>query len=151
MVCPVSPYCIVLGNIMCKHFIKYESQHFLFPIYKREKHWTYQLLPINVLACDSTKQVFKYVLHWKIIIDFLHFNELWPCVYIKLKKYVTSPWISWNLVTIFLTYMDSLYVEMVSWQIQQHVKILIPNLTEYKIYSWKLGNHLIKMNAGPPS
>ena len=40
--------------------------------------------------------------------------------------------------------MDSLYVEMVSWQRPQHVKMLIPNLTEYNIYSWKLGYHAIK-------
>ena len=40
--------------------------------------------------------------------------------------------------------MESLYVEMVSWQRLQRVKILIPNLTEYKIYSGKLGYHLIK-------
>ena len=44
----------------------------------------------------------------------------------------------------FLTYMDSFYVEMVSWQRPQRVKILISNLTEYKIYSWKLGYHAIK-------
>ena len=98
-----------------------------------------------------TKQVFKYVLHWNIIIVFLHFDELGPCVYIKLKKYVTGPWISWNLVYIFLTYMDSLYVELVSWQRPQPVKMLIPNLTEYKIYSRKLGYHAIKMNAHPIS
>ena len=53
----------------------------------------------------QTKQVFKYVLHWNIIIVFLHFDVLGPCVYIKLKKYVTGPWIPWNLVYIFLTYM----------------------------------------------
>ena len=40
--------------------------------------------------------------------------------------------------------MDSLYVEMVSWQRPQPVKMLIPNLTEYKIYSRKLGYHAIK-------
>ena len=40
--------------------------------------------------------------------------------------------------------MDSFYVEMVSWQRPQRVKILIPNLIEYKIYSWKLGFHIIK-------
>ena len=95
----------------------------------------------------QTKQVFKYVLHWNIIIVFLHFDELGPCVYIKLKQYVTGPWISWNLVYIFLTYMDSLYVEMVSWQRPQPVKMLIRNLTEYKIYSRKLWYHAIKMNA----
>ena len=100
----------------------------------------------------QTKQVFMYVLHWNIIVVFfLHFDELGPCVYIKLKKYVTGPWISWNLVYIFLTYMDSLYVEMVSWQRPQPVKMLIPNLTEYKIYSRKLGYHTIKMNAHPIS
>ena len=38
----------------------------------------------------QTKQVFKYVLHWNIIIVFLHFDELGPHVYIKLKKYVTG-------------------------------------------------------------
>ena len=43
--------------------------------------------------------------------------------------------------------MDSVYVEMVSWQKSQPLKILIPNLTEYKIYSRKLGYHAIKMNA----
>ena len=99
----------------------------------------------------QTKQVFKYVWHWNIIIVFLHFDELGPCVYIKFKKYVTGPWISWNLVYIFLTYMDSLYDEMESWQRPQLVKMLIPNLTEYKIYSRKLGYHAIKMNAHPIS
>ena len=40
----------------------------------------------------QTKQVFNYVLQWNIIIVFfLHFDELWPCVYFKLKKYVTGP------------------------------------------------------------
>ena len=34
----------------------------------------------------QTKQVFKYVLHLNIINVFLHFDELGPCVYIKLKK-----------------------------------------------------------------
>ena len=34
----------------------------------------------------QTKQVFKYVLHWNIIIVFLHLDELGPCVYIKLKN-----------------------------------------------------------------
>ena len=48
-------------------------------------------------------------------------------------------------------YMDSFYVEMVSWQRPQRVKILIPILTEYKIYSWKLGYRVIKMNAHPQS
>ena len=43
--------------------------------------------------------------------------------------------------------MDSLYVEMVSWQRLQPVKMLIPSLTEYKIYSGKLGYHALKMNA----
>ena len=34
--------------------------------------------------------------------------------------------------------MDSLYVEMVSWQRPQPVKILIPNLTEkkYTVVNW---------------
>ena len=45
--------------------------------------------------------------------------------------------------------MDSLYVEMLSWQRPQPVKIIIPNLTEYKIYSRKLWYHAIKMNAYP--
>ena len=67
----------------------------------------------------QTRQVFKYVLHWNIIIVFFTFR----CVYIKLKKYVTGPWISWDLVYIFLTYMDSLYVEMVSSQRPQPVKM----------------------------
>ena len=40
--------------------------------------------------------------------------------------------------------MDSLYVEMVSWQRPQPVKMLIPNLTEYKINSQKLAYHAIK-------
>ena len=40
--------------------------------------------------------------------------------------------------------MDSFYVEMVSWKRSQRGKIWIPNLTEYKIYSWKLGDHEIK-------
>ena len=52
---------------------------------------------------------------------------------------------------IFLTYMDSLYVEMVSWQRPQCVKSSNPNLTEYIINSWKLGYHVIKMNAHPLS
>ena len=47
--------------------------------------------------------------------------------------------------------MDSLYVEMVSGQRPQPVKMLIPSLTEYKIYSRKLGYHAIKMNAHPIS
>ena len=47
--------------------------------------------------------------------------------------------------------MDSLYVQMVSWQRPQSVKILIPNLTEYKIYSWKLEHRVIKMNTHPIS
>ena len=34
----------------------------------------------------QTKYVFRYVLHWNIIIVFLHFDELVPCVYIKLKN-----------------------------------------------------------------
>ena len=34
--------------------------------------------------------------------------------------------------------------EMVSWQISKSVKKLIPNLTKYKIYSWKLGYDIIK-------
>ena len=51
------------------------------------------------------------------------------------------------LVYIFLTYMDSLYVEMVSLQRPQPVKMLIPTLTEYKIYNRKLGYHAIKRNA----
>ena len=49
------------------------------------------------------------------------------------------------------SYMDSLYAEMVSWQRSQPVKMLIPNLTEYKIYSRKLGYHAIKINAHPKS
>ena len=40
--------------------------------------------------------------------------------------------------------MDSLYVEMVSWQRPQPVKMLIPNLIEYKIYSRKMGYYAIK-------
>ena len=71
----------------------------------------------------QTKQVFKYILHWNIIIVFFTFDELGSCVYIKLKKYVTGSWIAWNLVYIFLTYMASLYVEMVSWQRLQRIKI----------------------------
>ena len=39
--------------------------------------------------------------------------------------------------------MDSLYVEMVSWQRPQPVNMLLPNLTEYKISSRKLGYHAI--------
>ena len=40
----------------------------------------------------QTKQVLKYVLHRNIIFAFfLHFDELGPCVYIKLKKYATGP------------------------------------------------------------
>ena len=96
----------------------------------------------------QTKQVFKYVLHWNIIIVFFTFGWIRA---IKLKTYVTGPWISWNLVYIFLTYMDSLYVEMVSWQRPQPVKMLIQNLTEYKINSRKLGYHAIKMNTHPIS
>ena len=37
---------------------------------------------------------------------------------------------------------------MLKWQ---PVKMLIPNLIEYKIYSPKLGYHAIKMNAHPIS
>ena len=47
--------------------------------------------------------------------------------------------------------MDSLYVEMVSLQRPQPVETLIPNLTEYKTYSRKLGYPAIKMNAHPIS
>ena len=92
----------------------------------------------------QTKQVFKYVLHWNIIIVFFTFQWIRAMCLHQVEKYVTGPWISWNLVYIFLTYTESLYVEMVSWQRRQWVKISIPNLTEYKIYSWKLGYHLIK-------
>ena len=46
--------------------------------------------------------------------------------------------------------MDSLYVEMVSWQRPQRVKILIQNLTEYKIYSWKMGHHVIARGQSGP-
>ena len=80
----------------------------------------------------QTKPVFMYVLHWNIIIVFLHLDELGPCVYIKLKKYVSGPWFSWNLVNIFLTYMDSFDVEMVSWQRPHRV-----NFFPKFIYSWK--------------
>ena len=99
----------------------------------------------------QTKQVFKYVLHWNIIIVFFTFRWIRAMCLQQVKKYVTGPWISKNLVYIFLTYMDSLYVEMVSWQGPQPVKMLIPNLAEYKIYSRKLGYHAIKMNAHPIS
>ena len=34
---------------------------------------------------------------------------------------------------------------------QVPVKLLFPNVTEYKIYSRKLGYHAIKMNAHPVS
>ena len=89
----------------------------------------------------QTKQVFKYVLHWNIIIVFFTFRWIIAVYLHQVKKYVTGPWISWNLVYIFLTYTYSLYVEMVSWQRPQPVKMLIPNLTEYKIYSRKFGYH----------
>ena len=95
----------------------------------------------------QTKQGFKHVLNWNIIIVFFTFRWIRAMCLHQLKKYVTGPWISWNLVYIFLTYMDSLYVEMVSWQTLQPVKILIPNLTEYKVYIRKLGYRAIKMNA----
>ena len=60
---------------------------FLFPIHNREK-----TLKIS-LSTDKrsrmviqTKQVLKNVLHLNIIIVFfLHFDKLGPCVYIKLK------------------------------------------------------------------
>ena len=79
----------------------------------------------------KTKSVLKYVLHCNIVIEFLHFDELGPCVYIKLKKYVDFH----EILSTFLTYMDSYCVEMVSLQRPQRVKILNSNLTEYKIYS----------------
>ena len=97
----------------------------------------------------QTKQVFKYVLHWNIIIVFFTFRWIRIMCLHQVKKYVTGPWISWNVIYIFLTYMDSLYVEMVSWQIPQPVKMLISNLTEYKIYSWKLGYYAIKNECQP--
>ena len=37
--------------------------------------------------------------------------------------------------------MGSFYVEMIYWQRSQRVKIWIPNLSEYKIYSWKYVYH----------
>ena len=83
----------------------------------------------------QTKQVFKYVLQWNMIIVFFTFWWIRAMCLHQVEKYVTGPWISWNYVYIFLTYMESLYVEMVSWQRPQRVKILIPNSTEYKIYS----------------
>ena len=99
----------------------------------------------------QTKQLFKYVLHKNIIIVYFTFRWIRAMCLHQVKKYVSGPWISWNLVYIFLTYMDSLYVEMVSWQRPQPVKMLISNLTEYKIYSQKFGYHAIKMNAYPIS
>ena len=39
----------------------------------------------------QTKQALKYVLHQNLINIFLHFDELGPCVNIKLKKYFTGP------------------------------------------------------------
>ena len=97
----------------------------------------------------QTKQVFKYVLHWNIIIVFFTFWWIRAMCLHQVEKNVTGPWISWNFVYIFLQYMESLYVEMVSWQRPQSVKKLIPNLTEYKIYGWKLGYHLIKNDCPP--
>ena len=41
---------------------------------------------IHTSMVIQTKQVFKYVLHGNIIIVFLHFDELGPGVYIKLKN-----------------------------------------------------------------
>ena len=64
----------------------------------------------------QTKQVVKYVLHWNIIIVFFTFRWIRAMCLHQDKKYVTGPWRSWKLVYIFLTYMDSLYVEMISWQ-----------------------------------
>ena len=43
---------------------------------------------------------------------------------------------------------------MLKWYLDKDrnpVKMLILNLTEYKIYSQKLGYHAIKMNAHPVS
>ena len=99
----------------------------------------------------QTKQVFKYVLHWNIIIVFSTFRWIGAMCLHQVEKYVTGPWILWISVCIFLTYMDSLYVEMIFWQRPQPVKMLIPNLTEYKVYSRKLGYHAIKINAYPIS
>ena len=58
----------------------------------------------------QTKQVFKYVLHWNIIIVFFTFRWIRAMCLHQIKKYVSGPWISWNLVYIFLTYMDLFYV-----------------------------------------
>ena len=35
---------------------------------------------------NQTKQAFKYILHWNIIIVFFHFDELGPFVYMRLKN-----------------------------------------------------------------
>ena len=60
------------------------------------------------------------------LLYFLHLHELGPCVYIKLKNMLPVLEFHEILVYIFSRYMDSLYVEMVSWQRPQYVKILIP-------------------------
>ena len=65
----------------------------------------------------QTKQVFKYVYTETLLLYFLHLDELGPCVYIKLRNYVTGPWISWNLVYIFLIYIWIVY--MLKWYLDK--------------------------------
>ena len=116
------------------------------------KHWTYQLLPINVLAWWFKLSKYSSMFYTETyLLYFFTFRWIRAMCFHQVEKNVIGPWISWNLIYIFLTYMDSLYVEMVFWQSLQCVKMLITNLTEYKIVSWKLGYHVIKMNAHPIS
>ena len=85
--------------LLCKHFIKKESRHL---ISKNIVFIFFQSIigeTLNISTSTNkrtsmmiqTKQVIKYVLHLNIIIVFFHFGELGPCVYIKLKTYVTGP------------------------------------------------------------
>ena len=113
---------------------------FLFPISNREKHWTYQLLPINVLAWWFKLSKYSSMFYSETWL--LYFFTFWwiraMCLH-QVEKYVTGPWISWHFVYIFLTYMESLYVEMVSWQRPQRVKILIQKFDWIQNIQLKIG------------
>ena len=120
-----------------------------------EKHWN-----ISTSYNKHTIMVIQTDLNWThclstcmfynetYLLYTLYFDELGPCVCNKLKRYVTGPWFSWNSVNIILSYFC---VEMVSWQRWEHVKLLIPSLTEYKTYSWNIGVLWQNMNACPLS
>ena len=80
----------------------------------------------------QTKPVFKCVLHCNLIIVFLHFNELGPCVYIKLKNMLP-------VLEIWSTYSEHIWIVFTfKWYLDKDrnmLKVLIPYLTEYKICS----------------